>query len=514
MNGKSPRACERAALAQSLYEVLKDMIPAQLIKSDMARIFEGARLLFGFILEKARHLKLKEDVKMPYISSLKVLDLRNTFTMEPIANAVQTPFGLVEKGYYEAFKDGGILYWREGEQPISALPLDNRNRRVSLLCGGLISQITVLDLNNINSISGYRKKGDFDGAIPPRELSDLNHLSAICARNELSVLAPSTLPSAEAPALTLDREGLLAVYVGRAPCSQPGKDISIFRPMKGEEETIDVAVITQLLVPILDMREAEGTAIFDSFGDGFQRKFRAPDEIIMVCVDCSSSMSENTDFMEIRDSDSEGEDGDEDSDGSMDVGDQHQRGNTADDGTSYFCATLDEMKKSIIEHESFSDMLYIVHDTLASKRRDVACKVLEILSGLGSQQLSKNLQRLDDLKKQVTIVFYRAQAADLESEITKLKTFTAGLDIHRQALADFLLYRSSNLDAFDNQWTWTVGNAIPKVPKKTFDSSQDPLISEQFSIPNEFLCPISREVMDDPVLASNGFTFERNAIER
>jgi hypothetical protein len=75
-------------LAQALYEVLKDAVPAQLIKSDMARLFEGARLLFGLILEKAKHVKLKEDMQMPHISSMKVLDLRNSFTMEPIANAV------------------------------------------------------------------------------------------------------------------------------------------------------------------------------------------------------------------------------------------------------------------------------------------------------------------------------------------------------------------------------------------------------------------------------------------
>lgn len=123
MNGKSPRACERAALAQSLYEVLKDVVPALIIKSDLTRLSEGARLLFGLILEKAKHLKLKEDVQMPYISSLKVLDLRNTFTMEPIANAIQTPFGLVEEGYYEAFKEGGILYcryWGRNPFPISS----------------------------------------------------------------------------------------------------------------------------------------------------------------------------------------------------------------------------------------------------------------------------------------------------------------------------------------------------------------------------------------------------------
>jgi len=172
------------------------------------------------------------------------------------------------------------------------------------------------------------------------------------------------------------------------------------------------------------------------------------------------------------------------------------------------------MKKSISEHESFLDMLYIVHDTPGPKQRDVACKVLEILSGLTSQQLSKSIGRLEDLKKRVTIAFYRAQATTLESEITKLKIFAAGLNIHRQALADFLIYRSSTMDVFENSWTWTVGSEIPKWPKKDSKNPRDPLLDEQFSVPDEFVCPISREVMDDPVLASDGFTFERNAIER
>jgi hypothetical protein len=233
----------------------------------------------------------------------------------------------------------------------------------------------------------------------------------------------------------------------------------------------------------------------------------------MVCVDCSQSMSEDTDFMEIRDSDSENGDNDaEDSDDSMDMGDDSQQGNAAD-GSSYFCATLDEMKKSISEHESFLDILFIVHDSPVSNRRDVACKVLEILSGLTSQRLSKDLRRLDDLKKRVTIAYYRAQATMVESEITKLKTFAAGLNIHRQALADFFIYRSSTMEVFDDQWTWSVGSAIPQIPKNS-NNSRDPLLDEQFSVPDEFLCPISREVMDDPVLASDGFTFERNAIER
>jgi hypothetical protein len=341
MNGKTPRPCERAALCQALYEVLKDVVPMQLIKSDPKRIMEGSRLLFGLILEKSKHLKLEGDTKMPYISSLEVRDLRNTFTMEPIADPIQTPFGLVEQGYYEAFQQGGILYWKTGESPLSVLPLDERTKRITLLCGGAIPQITILDLNKLNSTPSYADKGGLGHVIPPRELSDLSHLSALCSRNKLSVLPPASLPSSDAPALTLDRDGLLSVYVGRAPCAQPGKDISIFRPTEGGEVSVDVSIITQLLVPILAQRESEGTSIFDAFGDGI-RQFKSPDEVIMVVVDCSHSMSENSDFIELKDDSDE-----EDTDSDIDMDDESESEGELDasaDESSFFCATLDEMK--------------------------------------------------------------------------------------------------------------------------------------------------------------------------
>ena len=247
MNGKSPTLGERAALAQSILEVLKDVVPMKLIKSDASRLLEGTRLLFGIVLEKAKHLKLKESAQMPYISSLRTLDLRNTFTMEPMADIIQTPSGLVDAGYYEAFQEGGLLYWKTGEQPLSALPLDARTRRISLLAGGVVSQITILSMHTLD-ISAYENHGHAERLSLSRELSDLNHLSALCSRNKLSVIPPSALASAEAPVLTLDRDGLLAVYVGRAACAEPGKDITIFRPASGGEENVDVSIITQLLV--------------------------------------------------------------------------------------------------------------------------------------------------------------------------------------------------------------------------------------------------------------------------
>lgn len=80
-----------------------------------------------------------------------------------------------------------------------------------VLSSGLISQITILDVNILNSISSYAKKANVNSLILLRELSNFVHLSAICLRNDFQVLALSTLPSVEALALTFNREGMLVV---------------------------------------------------------------------------------------------------------------------------------------------------------------------------------------------------------------------------------------------------------------------------------------------------------------
>ena len=169
---------------------------------------------------------------------------------------------------------------------------------------------------------------------------------------------------------------------------------------------------------------------------------------------------------------------------------------------------------SITEHESFDDMVIIVHDALLSKRQEAASKVLGILSGLASQELSSRLLRLDELKTRVTTAYYRRQVTDCEADITKLKTFIAGLNAHKQGICDFLLYRAANSILLDEQLFWKIGDPIPQVPKKTSDVRSNALSEEEFAIPANYLCPISREVMNDPVLTCDGFTFERNAIER
>ncbi len=58
MRGETPRPAERAALAQCIYELLRLVVPLQIVRSDTKRFFEGTRLLFGLILEKAKNLKV------------------------------------------------------------------------------------------------------------------------------------------------------------------------------------------------------------------------------------------------------------------------------------------------------------------------------------------------------------------------------------------------------------------------------------------------------------------------
>jgi hypothetical protein len=223
MNGKSPRASECAALSQSICEVLKSLVPRDLIRDDDRRVFEGSRLLFGYILDKAKLIRLRDNTT-PYLLSLRTIDLKDGETMENISSPTQTTRGLVESGYFDAVKEGGILGWSNGNQLLSEIDLDKQIKRIALLSGGKVSQVTIFDIDSLNQTSGYGRSDEIEQFIERPSISDLQLLATLCARNKFSVLPPLALPTSEAPALTLDRQGLVAVYVGRPPCAAPGKE--------------------------------------------------------------------------------------------------------------------------------------------------------------------------------------------------------------------------------------------------------------------------------------------------
>lgn len=73
-----------------------------------------------------------------------------------------------------------------------------------------------------------------------------------------------------------------------------------------ESIAFDPAIVAQLLSPILALREADGSAILDAIGDPTERKLEIPEEILMICVDCSASVEDSTGFYDVS-VDDEGE---------------------------------------------------------------------------------------------------------------------------------------------------------------------------------------------------------------
>lgn len=234
---------------------------------------------------------------------MKVYDTRNMITMEPVISVpVQTDAGLLNMGFHNAFKENhGLLGWRNEVGPRKLRQDDRAWSRLAVLSGGSRSQVIMFDPDKVHSSLFYADADDVNKIISPAEYTDLYYLATLCSRNQLVVAPPDKLASVTAPALTLDRDGFLAVYVGRAVCAvDPARDILMFRPTTtSEEEGVDVSIITQLLEPILAARNADGTIVFEAYGQP-HRKLNRPDEILVLCVDLSISMDARCGFRDVE----------------------------------------------------------------------------------------------------------------------------------------------------------------------------------------------------------------------
>lgn len=275
IQGKSITSMESAALSVALFEILESYIPTEMIGTDGTRLFEGSRLLFGFILEKARVLKLSEadhgddaanGETMPYLNAFSVVDVQDHKTMEPAMHILRTTAGNIEKSLFKAFQKDGVLH-ESHLQPEHLIPLepDFVLSRAALLSGGVAAEVTVFSTSLLANNYRYPDGGDVSSAFDANELSELEHIAGLCGRNGLAVHRPTQLASAVAPCLTFDRNAHMAVYNGPQASSQPGDESGVFRPKHGNE-AMDAAVVEQLIAPILSRYEADGTAVFDVFG--------------------------------------------------------------------------------------------------------------------------------------------------------------------------------------------------------------------------------------------------------
>lgn len=148
IQGKMPNACESAALSNAIYGALCRFISTftYIIGSDHTRVFEGGRLLFGYILDKARALKLSrdDDVELPYFQGFRTLDLRDCTTGEAVMHAVSTSKGLVEARLFEYFQQGDSLAGSGMHTNMVATKVDANLVRMALLNGGMTPGLVVI----------------------------------------------------------------------------------------------------------------------------------------------------------------------------------------------------------------------------------------------------------------------------------------------------------------------------------------------------------------------------------
>lgn len=288
VSGQTPTIHDCAALSQSMFEVLRVYVVMDAITQDSGRLFEGSRLLFGFILELAKSFRMtfngnsaSEDQATQescHTSAFHTYDIRDHKTHEPVLHAFQTPNGLIEANLFSQLQHGGILAGTHLQSLLTLVETDPKLTRIALQSGGIRPEVLVLSLSNLRD--SYRERlGNSVQSLDLDRPRDLLSLAEMCSRHGLAMYGPSQLVSAVAPCLTFDRNAHLAVYTGEKPCAMPGHSSTIFRPQQGEE-TIDPSVMEQLIAPIIKAHEQDGSAVFDSVGDARVRRLQDPDEII------------------------------------------------------------------------------------------------------------------------------------------------------------------------------------------------------------------------------------------
>jgi hypothetical protein len=165
LNDQTPSLAECAAFAQACYETVQEMVPLRLIGFNNARVFEGARLFFGYLAGKSKAFRLpaQDGTLFPYLASLKTVSMCQSETMEPIAFPVDSNIGLLEQGCFDALSSGLIEFTEATLGPVFALPLDGRTKRAALLSGGHCTEVLMFDIDILYANDKYSTAGKIAG---------------------------------------------------------------------------------------------------------------------------------------------------------------------------------------------------------------------------------------------------------------------------------------------------------------------------------------------------------------
>jgi uncharacterized protein YegL len=458
IQGRTITRLSSAALSQAFYSILGDLGHKKLIKNDNTRLFEGARLIFGLIMEKANQLKSTDFIVPVY--SLQIHNVQFQ-TSAPTSVHDLTPVG------------GGLP--RPNVSTYVQSDTSPGEMNLVLLSGS--EQSTII----------FSRHGDFlahnqalQDVVSPDDLRNLHQLANLCGKVSLSVARPSLLSSVAPEHLTFDAEGHVAVYTGKAGCAAPGEDTVFFRPLHGEQ-TPNTGQVEQQLAPILQVYEQDGTNVFDVLGSSQTRALDEPDEILVFAVDCSASMCWATDLIGI--------DNDENT---MQESGAHQISPDV-----YSRVQLDDTKNALTEHEVYEDVLGAVLDSAHGARSTVATKMLTLVFALLMGELVK-------LHNQPS--YGPLQRRTLDKKVEKLELFAAGLKRFEQELIDMIILGAMAMSP--QKWTWHLGQEIP-------GRTQIPALPDDVTvIPPTLKCPIKLDLIEDPVMAADGQIYGRQAITK
>jgi Mg-chelatase subunit ChlD len=449
IQGRTISHSASTALAHAVYHVLQDFGHKTLIRNTSGRVFEGARLMFGLVLDKANQLKAGLMAVPEYSAQIKSISLVGASEIEVLLPGEGIPFA---------------------SPSLSAEQVDTLCLRLDLLSESKQSAVVFLE-----SEEGSAHKQTLRSIIAPEEVQDPGQLAALCAKVSLLVVKPSSLSTIAPEHLTFDQEGHVAVYTGKQGCAMPGEETIIFRPLHGEA-TPNLGRVEQLLAPTLRTHEQDGTDVLDAQGSSTTRALDAPDEIIVFAVDCSASMGRKADLIGI----------DADQDPPL-------LAPLAINPELYNLVDFESTKEAMMRHQVFEDVLGAVVEAQHSNRPHVVEIMLALMLDLVTLELEQALKSNPGIRSSL-----------VNWQISSLEELIAGLKCFEQELGDFIILRSMSL--VSDKWMWTYGDGMPGQTRMV------DIPGHLTYIPHELRCPITHELLEDPVMAADGHTYSRQAM--
>lgn len=191
----------------------------------------------------------------------------------------------------------------------------------------------------------------------------------------------------------------------------------------------------------------------------------------MFCVNCSRSMDSTTGFK---------------SDYAPEPAVPEPR--PVIDVSAYAQATLEITRNSLCQHESFAEIVATVTEASAHYRKQVASRMLTVISTLlheELQPLAEKIQRVD------------ARLCNHNRHVLE------------EALVDFLVFCASTETLPKESWIWNVGDLLSGQSTRKRIAK---LPNEITDIPHDFRCPVSYEILQDPVIAADGQTYSQKTM--